>query len=321
MLQQTQVDTVVPYFYRFLKQFPTVQALADSSLHDVMMIWENLGYYARARHIHESAKIISRDFAGKIPNTWDDLIRLPGIGPYTAGAVLSIAFGKPIPAIDGNARRVLIRLFAVKYPLDDPGTQHRIKRLAETLLPHHCPGVFNQALMELGALICTSKNAACSSCPVGTLCRAFAHKLQHCLPIKGKKSPLPHKHAVAAVMRDSQGRVFVVRRPSGGLLGDLWTFPGGFLHDGESMSEALQRTVDEELIDVGAFIGSVKHAYTHFRVTLHLFYCHIPPNKELRAVYPNCQWIFSNHFKKFPFSKLDRKAITAILHDQEHSCR
>ena len=273
MLQQTQVDTVIPYFYRFLKKFPTVETLAKSDLHDVMMVWENLGYYARARHVHETAKIITREFAGKIPDTWDLLIRLPGIGPYTAGAILSIAFGKRIPAIDGNARRVLSRLFAVKESVDSPRTQHRLRRLAEKLLPRRCPGIFNQALMDLGSQICTPKNAACPVCPVQRLCCAFARTLQYRLPVTDKRPLLPHKDAVAAILHDSRNRILVVRRPAKGLLGSLWKFPGGVLSDGESLPDGLQRTVREDLrlqVEGYDFIASVKHAYTHFSMTLHI---------------------------------------------------
>jgi A/G-specific adenine glycosylase len=318
MLQQTQVDTVIPYFHRFLKQFPTVESLARSNLHDVMMVWENLGYYARAVNMHEAAQIISHDFAGNMPDTWDALIQLPGIGPYTAGAILSIAFEKRIPAVDGNARRVLSRLFAVEDPVDRPRTQRGLYRLAEKLIPLDSPGNFNQALMDLGSLICTSKNPSCSICPVLNHCRAFELALQHHLPVAGKRSSLPHKNAAAAILRDSQNRVLIVQRPAKGLLGSLWKFPGGFLHEGEALPDGLQRTVKEELgleIQVLDLISSVKHAYTHFRMTLHIFHCIHNGAEPFASPCQNQQWATPDDFAKLPFSRADRKVIAAISHE------
>lgn len=319
MLQQTQVETVIPYFHRFVKNFPTAEALARSDMHDILMVWENLGYYARARHLHETATIISNNYAGKMPDTWEAIIRLPGIGPYTAGAILSIAFGKQVPAVDGNARRVLSRLFAVKDPVDSPRTQRDLYRLAESLIPHHSPGMFNQALMDLGALICTSKNPACSICPVLNHCRAFRLTLQHRLPVSGKRNQPPHKNAVAAILRDSRNRMLVVQRPAGGLLGSLWKFPGGFVHEGETLPDGLQRTVREELglkIQEHDFLSSVKHAYTHFRMTLHIFHCILNRTEPVAPRCRNWRWATSDDFKKLPFSRADRKAISVVLQGQ-----
>jgi A/G-specific adenine glycosylase len=315
MLQQTRVDTVIPYFHRFLKKYPTVESLARSDLHDVMMVWENLGYYARARHMHEAAKIIQHECAGKMPETWDEIIRLPGIGSYTAGAILSIAFGKRVPAIDGNVRRVLSRLFAVEDPIDSPRTQRELHRLAEELLPRHASGNFNQALMDLGSLICTPKNPLCNSCPVPNHCRAFTLTLQHRLPATEEKAPLPHKNALAAILRDPRNRVLVVQRPAGGLLGSLWKFPGGFLHEGEALPDGLRRTVKEELgleIRVQDLISSVKHAYSHFRMTLHIFRCTPDGAEPPASACRNRQWATPGDLEKLPFSKADRKVIALI---------
>ena len=320
MLQQTQVATVIPYYHRFLKKFPTVETLARTDLHDVLKVWENLGYYARARHVHESAKIITRQFGGHIPDTWNDITRLPGIGIYTAGAILSIAFRKRVPAVDGNVRRVLSRLFAIKNPIDQPRTQRVLYQLAERLIPDHSPGSFNQALMDLGSLICISKNPLCSICPVLKHCRAFKLSLQHRLPVAGKRSALPHKIATAAILRDSQNRVLIVQRPAKGLLGSLWKFPGGFLYEGEALPEGLRRTVEEELgleIQAHDLISSVKHAYTHFRMTLHIFHCLHNGAESFTAPCQNRRWATPDDFAKLPFSRADRKVIAAISH--EHS--
>jgi A/G-specific adenine glycosylase len=321
MLQQTQVDTVIPYFERFLAKFPSVGTLARSDLHDVLMAWENLGYYARARHIHEAAKIISQQYAGKIPDTQEEILRLPGIGRYTAGAILSIAFGKPVPAVDGNVRRVFSRLFAVREPVDKIATQRHLQLLVEGLIPAHDPGTFNQALMDLGAMICTPKNPVCSACPLQTLCRAYSHEIQHLLPAKGKKSPVPHKDAVAVILYDLQNRILLVRRPLSGFLGGLWKLPGGFLYEGETLSHGLNRTVREEVglnIAGEEFVAAVKHTYTHFHMTLNIFCCSRPFAERVSPECRTLQWTFPDDFEKIPFSKAERKALSAFSHKHPH---
>ena len=319
MLQQTQVDTVIPYYHRFLKEFPSVEALARADMHDVLMVWENLGYYGRARNLHRAARIISNEFGGAMPDTWDGLISLPGIGPYTAGAILSIAFGKRYPAVDGNARRVLSRLFAVDNPVDKPQTQRTLYELAEGLTPLDAPGIFCQALMDLGSLICMSGNPLCCECPVCNLCLAFEMNVQHHLPVISKKNKIPHKDAVAAILHDSRNQVLVVQRQAGGLLGSLWRFPGGFPREGESLPDGLRRMVLEELglkIHVfGDVIASVKHTYTHFRMTLHVFRCTHNGAEPDPSLCRDWQWIAPEDFKKLPFSKAERKAIAAVFRD------
>ena len=192
MLQQTRVETVIPYYQHFLKRFPTVKALAAASLDEVLKAWENMGYYARARHLHWAAQMIVDQLNGLIPDNRETLSGLPGIGPYTTGAILSIAFGQPVAAVDGNVRRVLSRLFAVKEPMDRPKTQRELQVRAEALLPKHSPGSFNQALMDLGAMICTPRIPNCQDCPIQRLCRGRKAHLQDHLPVSAKKIPIPH---------------------------------------------------------------------------------------------------------------------------------
>jgi A/G-specific adenine glycosylase len=213
---------------------------------------------------------------------------------------------------------VLSRLFAVEDPVDRPRTQRDLYRLAEKLIPFDSPGNFNQALMDLGSLICTSKNPSCSICPVLNHCRAFKLTLQHSLPVSGKKSSLPHKIATAAILRDSQNRVLIVQRPAKGLLGSLWKFPGGFLHEGEALQDGLQRTVKEELgleIQVHDLISSVKHAYTHFRMTLHIFHCTHSGAEPFAPAFQNQRWATPDDFAKLPFSRADRKVIASFSHE------
>jgi A/G-specific adenine glycosylase len=309
MLQQTQVDTVIPYYDRFLERFPTVTALAAAPLEQVLKAWENLGYYTRARNLHQAAKVICEKFKGKIPDTEEAIIALPGIGAYTAGAILSIAFRKPIPAVDGNVRRVLSRLFAIDAPIAQTDTQTAIQALAASLVPKKMPGSFNQALMDLGAIICTPKKPACTDCPLRDLCLARQAGLQDRLPLSSKKPPTPHERVTAAMIRNRRGEVLIVQRPAQGLLASLWKFPGGIVKKGESLSEGLTRSVHEELglrIQVREQIASINHAYTHFRITLSAFRCTGCTGRPRALACQVWRWALPNDLHHLTFSKADR---------------
>lgn len=315
MLQQTQVDTVIPFYHRFLERFPTVHDLSAADLHDVLKQWENMGYYTRARNLHRAAIIISRDYRGRFPHTWETLIALPGIGLYTAGALLSIAFGKPVPAVDGNVRRILCRLLAIADPPSLPKTQVYLHETASQLLPHHDPGGFNQALMDLGALICRPGIPQCSSCPVRLYCRAYEQGLTQSLPVKTVKRRVPHRTAVVAIIVNKHGEILAVQRPNAGLLGALWKFPGGFAIPAEPLEEALIRTVRNELgidIRVGNSITAIDHAYTHFRLTLHVFQGIHEKGRPENLQCQDWRWITKEEMKKIPFSKAEHKVMQAL---------
>jgi A/G-specific adenine glycosylase len=315
MLQQTQVDTVIPYYRRFLKAFPTVKALAGASLDDVLKMWENLGYYSRARNLHAAACVIVERFGGKFPATFGEILSLPGIGPYTAGAILSIAYGEPVAAVDGNVRRVIARLFALKDSLDGPRVQKRIERLAGGLLPEGRAGDFNQALMDLGATICIPKGPRCDHCPVNILCRAKAKGIQDSIPRAAKRKPLPHKDMTAAVINRGKN-ILVVRRPGKGLLGGLWKFPGGLREKEETLNTGLRRDVREETgfsVRTGEALAKVDHAYTHFRVTLHAFRCTIRKEMPRRPGSTETRWIGVAELRTLAFSKADRELIKLVF--------
>jgi A/G-specific adenine glycosylase len=315
MLQQTQVDTVIPYYHRFLERFPTVEALAAASVDEVLKTWENLGYYARARHLHRAAQVIVEKYNGVIPDAWEAIIALPGIGDYTAGAILSIAFEQPLPAVDGNVRRVLSRLFAIREPLNEPNTQKALHGLAVSIIPKKAPGSFNQALMDLGAGICTPKSPVCADCPLRRLCKARQGGLQDRLPVSEKKPLPPHKRVTAAVIRNRQGQMLIVQRPVRGLLASLWKLPGGIVKIGEMLEEGLQRTVREELgirIRVGDMVASVNHAYTHFRITLHAFRCTRRSGQPHALACQDWRWAFPDDLEELAFSKADRTVISAL---------
>ena len=184
MLQQTQVDTVIPYYHRFIEKFPVVEDLAEASMEDVLKVWENLGYYSRARNLHAAAGQLVKRSGGRFPENRDGLLLLPGIGPYTAAAIMSFAFGEQIATVDGNVKRVMSRLFAVPEPIDQSPTRRRLHDLAAELVPERNPSEFNQGLMDLGATVCTPRRPSCRSCPLQGLCLAFQEGLQETLPIK-----------------------------------------------------------------------------------------------------------------------------------------
>lgn len=315
MLQQTRVDTVIPYYHRFLTRFSTVAELADAHFDDVLKAWENLGYYARARNLHQAAQTIVERHEGRIPDTPEAIMAIPGIGRYAAGAILSIAFGKPVPAVDGNARRVLSRLFSVREPAGLPGTRKKIHDLAASLIPRRAPGSFNQALMDLGARICRPKSPACADCPLRRLCRARKEGIQEVIPLSDKKPAVPHERVVAAILRDRRGRILVVRRPPAGLLASLWKFPGGILKAGESLQGGLARTVFEETgirIQAGDRIASFRHAYTHFRITLFAFRCTRKAGRRRNPSSREWHWATPDDLKRLAFSRADRAVMAAM---------
>ncbi len=224
MLQQTQVATVIDYFQRFVRRFPTIQALAAADQQQVLRLWQGLGYYRRARHLHKAAQQIVRDENGRVPDSVDCLLGLPGVGPYTAGAIASIAFGQRAAVLDGNVTRVLSRWNAIDQPLHQPATQMRLKSLANKLVPRNRPGDFNQALMELGAVICLPRRPSCHLCPIGSLCRAKRLGIVLQLPVKTRRSP-PQRvtHNVLAVKRAAS--YLFEQRPNTGLWAAMWQMP------------------------------------------------------------------------------------------------
>ncbi len=312
MLQQTRVETALPYYKTFLKRFPTVQALAKAPQDDVLKTWENLGYYSRARHLHKAAQIVVERFSGSLPEHVEELQTLPGVGGYTAGAIASIAFGKAVPAVDGNARRVLMRLFAVSTAMNRPAAVRQVEGIAENLVPESAPGAFNQALMDLASSLCTPRKPACGRCPLREDCRARREGIQAEIPRRPKKQRIPERQAVAVFVRDRKGRVLIVRRPGRGLLSALWKLPGGFLREGEAPAEGLTRTVREEISvesEPQLPIGAVRHSYSHFRMLLHVFSGRIVRGRPRPLRCGEVRWSAPEDLTSLAFSKADRMAI------------
>ena len=275
MLQQTQVVTVIPYYEKWIESFPTVASLAKASEGKVLKHWEGLGYYSRARNLHKAAKEIHQQFAGHVPESREDILKLPGIGKYTAGAILSIAFNQDTGVLDGNVKRVLSRLFRLKENGASPASVKILWDLADKMPPSGKAGDFNQAIMELGATVCLPKNPLCEQCPLNKICEAWKCEEVHRFPPAKNKTPT-RKIEVSAGVIFRKGKTFIQQRPHKGLMGGLWEFPGGKLEKNELPEQALLREIREELgvrIEVGAKILTIKHSYTKFRVTLHVFLC------------------------------------------------
>jgi len=314
MLQQTRVPTVIPYHEQFLKRFPTIGRLARARLDTVLKLWEGLGYYGRARNLHRTAQEIVSRFDGQMPQSKDELLTLPGIGRYTAGAIASIAFGEREPLVDGNVERVLCRVFRIRGNPKDAAIGKAIWSLAEELLPDEQVGHFNQALMELGSEVCTPRSPLCTDCPIERLCEARRHGDQDSLPTRGRKKPLPlHIVAVGVIYRG--GRMLIDKRKPEGLLGGLWEFPGGKVRPGESLEAALQREVREELdieIEVGTEIAVVDHAYTHFRVRIHALQCRYVSGEPRCIACTDIKWVRPSDLGRYAFPAANKRIIETL---------
>jgi A/G-specific adenine glycosylase len=309
MLQQTRVKTVIPYFERWMARFPSVATLAAASEQDVLSFWEGLGYYSRARNLHKAAKIVVEAYGGELPRDPTALRKLPGIGRYTAGAIASLAFGLDTATLDGNIRRVLARAFDVSEAADSPAGERTLWSLAGENLPKGRAGDYNQALMDLGATVCLPRYPACHACPVDELCKARALGVQEERPVLKPKVSVPHYVVTAAVLR-RDGKVLLARRPSKGLLGGMWEFPGGKVEAGESLEACLVREIGEELaagIRVGDPFGVYRHAYTHFRITLHAFLCELKDGEPRPVEAAELAWVAPADLGNYPMGKVDRQ--------------
>lgn len=317
MLQQTQVDQALPYFYRFIEAFPTVETLAKAPLAQVLKVWEGMGYYARARNLHKAARQILRDHGAKIPDNFKELSKLPGIGPYTVRAILSIAYHQDYPVLDGNVSRVLCRIFNIHKDPTSPVVKRELLQLAEELLPWGKAGDFNQALMELGALVCRPSKPLCLLCPLNSLCQIRTLGDPTRLPVKVPKKEIPHYFiGVGIVWKDNQ--VLIALRPPEGLLGGLWEFPGGKLKEGESLEACVVREVREELgieVKVDRPFMTVKHAYTHFRITLHSFHCTYLSGDPQPLGCTDWKWVALEELPNYAFPKANKKLLERLVID------
>ena len=308
MLQQTQVATVIPYFKRFVTAFPTLPDLASANEQDVLRFWEGLGYYRRARHMHHAAKIIVAEHGGVFPRDPETAAQLPGIGRYTLGAILSQAFDARLPILEANSQRVLCRLFARREDPRSPDGRRWLWEAAEALLPRRRTGDFNQALMELGALVCSTRAPECSRCPLNTHCLARKFGIQDEIPPAAKR-PVTRTVAETSVVLKKKGKLLLVQRPPTGRWGNLWEFPHGSLQPGETHDQAAHRLLLELTClhgTIGPELLTIKHSVTHHQITLVCFEAAYEKGRFASEFYQNGAWLEPSELANLPVSAPQR---------------
>lgn len=315
MLQQTRVDQATPYFNRFIERFPDVHALAEADQQEVLRVWEGLGYYSRARNMHHAAKTVVEKFDGKIPDTENEILKLKGVGPYTASAVLSIAYAKPHAVVDGNVLRVLTRYLGIEDDIRSSGTKNTVQEAADEFLDEKRPGDFNQAVMELGATICTPSNPDCGQCPVRTDCVAYSTLKTDSIPYKSPAKKRPHHQIGVGIIRNEE-EVLIALRPEDAMLGGMWEFPGGKQKKDEDIQQTVIRELKEELgVDVAITKSLMKldHAYSHFKITLHAYLCKLKNGVPRPKTSQQLKWVSISELDRYPFPKANRKLTEKLM--------
>jgi len=314
MLQQTQVETVIPYYHKFIKKFDTVERLANASQEEVLKVWEGLGYYSRARNLHRAAKLIVNNYNSDLPPDREELLEIPGFGPYTANAILSLVFNQAYGVVDGNIKRVLSRLYAIKDDIRNSRTQNKIQQLMDNLLPAKHPGEFNEAMMELGATICTPTSPLCSVCPLSMHCQARKNKIETILPYKSKRTKIPTKQFLACIVYH-QDLILMAKRPQHEMLAGLWEFPVFKYYNGGNGSGGEIATIRDYFNLETCFKKSwpaVKHTYTHFHLTLYSKLFKAASSEFKSEFYKDYQWIMIDDIKKLPVHKAMWKVLNKI---------
>ncbi len=319
MLQQTQTGTVIPYYERFLRRFPSLATLAAVELEVVLKLWEGLGYYSRARHLHRASQVVMHQHDGLIPKTFAELKKLPGLGDYTAAAIASIAWGQPVPAVDGNVLRVFARYWGIHRAVDQPDVRRRLFNRLQAAIIHFDPSHFNQSIMDLGATICTPRLPRCPECPLQRGCAAFAKDWTAHLPIKRKRKSSPHFQVAAGIIRH-QDRILMVRRQPEMMLGGLWEFPSVRM---ESLvgnaADYLAKWLREKTglpVRINAACASVNHSYSHFKITLTAYSVTVPKTLKSTIHIPvseaHWQWLDRHEIDRLPCDKATLKIIAEL---------
>lgn len=307
MAQQTRMDQLLPYYARFMQQFPTLHTLADADEQFVLKAWEGLGYYSRARNLHAAAKGVVKEFNGKIPSTREQLKRLKGVGPYISAAVASIAFNEDVPVVDGNVFRVATRFWGLQDDVSLPKTRDKLEKMLHEVLPHGKARDFNQAMMELGALVCTPDHPSCNSCPLQQGCFAFAHAQQDKFPVKTKKGKAPIKHFAMLVL-EKEGKIALEQRKTK-LLAGMWEFPMVEYAPLTDSPQMLEEKIGQKLgasIRLSKNIGQLTHQYSHFTQHVHVFEGHVSDSA------PHAQFFSWSEVHQKPLSKIQLKALELL---------
>lgn len=315
MLQQTRVETVIPYYERWFAQFPTLQTLAEAPEEQVLKAWEGLGYYSRARNLHGAVKEVVAQYGGQVPDDEAAVADLKGVGPYTAGAILSIAYNRPVPAVDGNVMRVFSRLFLIEDDIMQPATRQGMEELARELIPVGQANAFNQALMELGALICTPTSPKCLACPVAEHCKARREGAQDRLPVKARaKAPRP-VDVVAGVVWQGE-RVLIARRPPDGLLGGLWEFPGGERPLGLTWEQAVHAVLREKysmVLEIEAHLTNVRHVFSHLVWDLRAYTARAAQDSPVPPEGADLRWVLPAELSTYAMPVAHQKIAAQLL--------
>lgn len=315
MLQQTQLQVVLPYWQRWMEAFPSRAALADATEQEVLLLWQGLGYYSRARRLHQGARALEQTQPeGGWPRDLGGWLALPGIGLSTAGSILSSAFDLPLPILDGNVKRVLSRLIASPKP--PARNQAELWQLSEGLLDPKHPRIFNQALMDLGATVCTPKTPSCARCPWSGHCAAYAAGDPAAYPVKDAPRELPFQVIGVGVVLNDAGEVLIDQRLNEGLLGGLWEFPGGKQEPGEAIEGTIARELREELeieVSVGEELISLEHAYSHKRLRFVVHLCRWLSGEPQPLASQQVRWVKPEQLGEFPFPAANARIIAALL--------
>jgi len=318
MLQQTQVKTALPYFDRWIKTLPTIKAVAEAPEDQILKLWEGLGYYSRARNLQKAAKHIVKNHGGEFPSDHEAILALPGVGRYTAGAICSIAFNQEQPLVDGNVIRVLSRLFFYTKNTRLPAAEKQMWAWAKEILPQGQARYFNQAMMELGALVCSPKSPDCEVCPLNKVCKAREKARVDDIPDRGPKKELKRMKVAVGVIKKA-GKVFIQKRPAKGLMAGLWEFPGGKVEKGETNQQALKREVAEEVgiqIKNIKLLKNIKHAYTSFKIDLHCYTADYASGKVVLGTADEGKWVSVEALSDYPFPAANVQLIKLLNSSQ-----
>ncbi len=311
MLQQTQVDTVIPYYERFIKTFPTMEDLAYADEETVLKNWEGLGYYSRARNLQQGVREVVEEYDAKIPETRKEILSLKGVGPYTSGAILSIAYNVPEPAVDGNVMRVLSRVFMIDDDITKVKTKKHFEDIVYRLIPHTDPSGFNQSLMELGALVCKPRQPECLTCPLQKHCLAYDEGVQHEFPVKKKKTKPKPMSYIVLIIYNSKKQILIEKRPENGLLANLWQFPMIQIEDDSQITHG-EQIITKNIKGVTDIENTKKqffHQFSHLKWSLNLFRA----NLLVKETWERGKWVDRGDLELYPFPVSHQKIIQTLI--------